>query len=127
MMGLFRPGWPSIAIYGALILGGFLRSLQFTAYNTIAYADIARERMSAATSLYSTIQQLSLTLGITVGAAALEFATVGLGAGGAVAGRLHGGVRDGGGVQPGGVAAGVPAAGVGRGGDERSPAAGRMR
>ena len=31
--------------------------------------------MSAATSFYSTLQQLSLTLGITVGAAVLEFAT----------------------------------------------------
>ena len=76
MMGWFRPGWPMPVLYAALIAGGFLRSLQFTAYNTIAYADIPRERMSAATSLYSTLQQLSLTLGITVGAAALQFATV---------------------------------------------------
>jgi EmrB/QacA subfamily drug resistance transporter len=75
MMGFYRPSWPLLALYTALILGGFLRSLQFTAYNTIAYADIPRERMSAATSLYSTLQQLSLTLGITVGAAALQFAT----------------------------------------------------
>lgn len=75
-MGLFRPAWPAMALYAVLIGGGFLRSLQFTAYNTIAYADIPRGRMSAATSLYSTLQQISLTLGITVGAAALEFATV---------------------------------------------------
>jgi EmrB/QacA subfamily drug resistance transporter len=74
-MALLRPSWPLVAIYVLLVAGGFLRSLQFTAYNTIAYADIPRERMSAATSLYSTIQQLSLTLGITVGAAALELAT----------------------------------------------------
>ena len=74
-MGAFRPWWPISALYGALILGGFLRSLQFTAFNTIAYADIPRGRMSAATSLYSTLQQLSLTLGITVGAAALQVAT----------------------------------------------------
>ena len=74
-MGLFRPAWPLAAIYAVLVVGGFLRSLQFTAFNTVAYADIPRERMSAATSFYSTLQQLSLTLGITVGAAALEFAT----------------------------------------------------
>lgn len=72
----FRPAWPLLAIYAVLIAGGFLRSLQFTAYNTIAYADIPRDRMSAATSLYATIQQLSLTMGITVGAAALEVSTV---------------------------------------------------
>ena len=67
----FRPSWPLVWIYAALIAGGFLRSLQFTAYNTIAYADIPRTRMSAATSLYSTIQQLSLTFGVTIGTAAL--------------------------------------------------------
>lgn len=74
-MAALRPAWPMAAIYSLLVVSGFLRSLQFTAYNTIAYADIPRPRMSAATSLYSTIQQLSLTLGITVGAAALEAAT----------------------------------------------------
>ncbi len=71
---LMRPDWPLAAMYGLLIAGGFLRSLQFTAYNTIAYADVPRERMSRATSLYSTVQQVSLTLGITVGAATLEVA-----------------------------------------------------
>jgi MFS family permease len=69
----FRPSWPMVAIYAALLFGGFFRSLQFTAYNTLAYADIPRARMSAATSLYSTIQQVSLTLGVTIGAACLEF------------------------------------------------------
>ena len=54
-----------------LFAGGFLRSLQFTAYNVIAYADIPRPQMSAATSLYATLQQLSLTLGIVVGATTL--------------------------------------------------------
>ena len=72
---LFRPAWPVAAIYAVLLVGGFVRSLQFTAYNTIAYAEVPRERMSAATSLYSTLQQLSLALGITGGAAVLEAAT----------------------------------------------------
>lgn len=72
---LFRPTWPAAAIYAVLLVGGFVRSLQFTAYNSIAYADVPRERMSAATSLYSTLQQLSLALGITGGAAVLEAAT----------------------------------------------------
>jgi multisubunit Na+/H+ antiporter MnhG subunit len=40
------------------------------AYNTIAYADVPREDMSAATS-FTTFQQMSLTLGIAVSAAAL--------------------------------------------------------
>jgi EmrB/QacA subfamily drug resistance transporter len=71
IVGFFRPSWPIEAIYAVLLVGGFLRSLQFTAFNALAYAEIPRERMSAATSLYSTIQQLSLTLGVSVGAAIL--------------------------------------------------------
>ena len=74
-MATFRPSWPLAMIYVVLIVGGFLRSLQFTAYNTVGYAEIPRARMSAATSFYSTMQQLSQTLGITIGAAALEVAT----------------------------------------------------
>jgi hypothetical protein len=77
LMAWFRPSWPAAAIYAVLLTGGFFRSLQFTAYNTLAYADIPRHRMSAATSLYSTVQQLSLTLGISAGAGILE-ATIAL-------------------------------------------------
>jgi EmrB/QacA subfamily drug resistance transporter len=72
VIGLFRPSWPFAAIYAVLLAGGFVRSLQFTAYNSLVYADVPRARMSGATSLYSCIQQLSMTLGISCGAAALE-------------------------------------------------------
>jgi EmrB/QacA subfamily drug resistance transporter len=70
----FQPNWPSIWLDGILLVGGFFRSLQFTAYNAIAYGDIPRAKMSAATSLYATIQQVTLTLGIVIGAATLEIA-----------------------------------------------------
>ena len=70
----FRPAWPVAAIFLVLLAGGFFRSLQFTAYNALAYGEIPRARMSAATSLYSTIQQLSMTLGIAVAAAAISVA-----------------------------------------------------
>lgn len=78
----FRPSWPLPFIYAALLIGGVFRSVQFTAYNTLAYADIPSERMSQATSLYSTLQQLSLTVGVTVGAAALALSA-------AIAGKPH--------------------------------------
>ena len=68
----FRPTWPAAAIYAALLIGGFFRSLQFTAYNTLAYGDVPRSRMSSATSLYVTGQQLAATLGISAGAVSLE-------------------------------------------------------
>jgi EmrB/QacA subfamily drug resistance transporter len=70
----FRPTWPLALIYSVLLVGGLWRSLQFTAYNTVAFADIPRARMSAATSLYSTLQQVSLTLGVTAGAGVLKVA-----------------------------------------------------
>lgn len=67
----FRPSWPVVAIYAVLVLNGFFQSLQFMAYNTIAYADMPRERMSAATSFYTTFQQMTLTVGIALSAATL--------------------------------------------------------
>lgn len=79
MLGLcaaFRPTWPAAAIYAILLLGGFLRSLQFTAYNTLAYGDVSRARMSAATSLYTAGQQLAATIGVSAGAVSLEIARV---------------------------------------------------
>ncbi|MGH7066411.1 MAG: MFS transporter [Acetobacteraceae bacterium] len=72
LMAGFRPAWPLTAIYGVLLMGGFFRSLQFTAFNSIAFADIPPSKLSAATSFYSAAQQLSLTAGIAAGAAALE-------------------------------------------------------
>ncbi len=71
----FRPTWPAAAIYAALLVGGLFRSLQFTAYNTLAYGDVPRKKMSGATSLYTAGQQLAATIGISAGALALEAAT----------------------------------------------------
>ncbi len=74
--GLFRPSWPLPAVFAVLVVSGFLLSFQFTAYNTIAYDEIGKERMSAATSFYSTFQQLMLSLGICTGGAALHLSMV---------------------------------------------------
>lgn len=69
---VFRPGMPYALILLILLLGGFFRSLEFTAINTLGYADIPDERMSAATSFASMVQQLSLSLGVTVAALTLH-------------------------------------------------------
>ena len=74
LCALFRPSWPAWTMFLLLLVGGTFRSVQFSSFNTLVYADIPRPQMSAATSLYSTIQQLSLTIGITMGAASLEIA-----------------------------------------------------
>ena len=70
--GLFRPETPYAVIVGLLLVGGFFRSLQFTAINTLAYADVPQGEMSRATSFASMAQQLSLTVGVAVGAMTLH-------------------------------------------------------
>ena len=68
----FRASWPLWAFYCVLLVTGYLRSMQFTAFNTIAYAEVPASRMSAATTLYSALQQMSLTIGIPISAGLLH-------------------------------------------------------
>ena len=70
--GLLTAATPFVLISLLLLLGGFLRSLQFTALNALSYADIDRRGASNATSLYSVAQQLSLSAGVAVAAFILE-------------------------------------------------------
>ena len=72
--GLFTAQTPHWIIIATLLVGGCVRSLQFTCVNAIAYADLETRDMSAATSLASVVQQLSLSLGVSIGALALETA-----------------------------------------------------
>ncbi|CAG9222401.1 EmrB/QacA subfamily drug resistance transporter [Paraburkholderia tropica] len=51
-----------------LFLGGMTRSMQFTVLGTIAYADVQKERMSDANSLFNTASQIAMAAGITLGA-----------------------------------------------------------
>jgi EmrB/QacA subfamily drug resistance transporter len=69
---LFTPATSLLLIMIILIVGGFLRSLQFTAINTLAYAEIATEETSRATTLVSVVQQLAISAGVAVGAFAVE-------------------------------------------------------
>jgi EmrB/QacA subfamily drug resistance transporter len=71
---LFVPATPAVLILGVLLMGGLSRSLQFTALNAIAYADVDKARLSSATSFTAVLQQLSGSLGITAAALALEAA-----------------------------------------------------
>jgi EmrB/QacA subfamily drug resistance transporter len=70
--GLFRPDTPHWVMLLVFVLGGFLRSLQFTSLNAIAFADVAQARMSHATSLSSVAQQLAAGFGVTVAAIILQ-------------------------------------------------------
>ena len=68
----FTPTTPYAVIVAALLLGGFFRSLQFTALGTLAYADVPNELMSNASSLASMAQQLFLSLGVASAALLLH-------------------------------------------------------
>jgi EmrB/QacA subfamily drug resistance transporter len=71
-MATFTAATPAWLIVAVLLVGGFFRSLQFTALNTVAYADIAHPSMSQATSLAGVAQQVWAALGITFAALAVE-------------------------------------------------------
>jgi EmrB/QacA subfamily drug resistance transporter len=68
----FTPGVPFAWIVGVLIVSGFFRSLEFTSLNTIAYADVDNRRMSRATSLVAVAQQVSISVGVAIGALAVD-------------------------------------------------------
>jgi EmrB/QacA subfamily drug resistance transporter len=72
--GFFTPATSHFAIILTLLLGGFFRSLEFTAINAIAYADIQQRDMSSATSFASVAQQVSLSVGVALGALILQAA-----------------------------------------------------
>lgn len=69
----FTAATPSAVIVTVLLVGGFFRSLQFTALNALAFADLEGPRMSQATGFSSVMQQLSIAMGVAVAAGALEW------------------------------------------------------
>jgi EmrB/QacA subfamily drug resistance transporter len=73
----FTPEWPLVAMLALLLVGGFFRSLQFTSLNSIAYDEVAPDRISNATSMSAVGQQLSTSIGISIGAIALSIASGG--------------------------------------------------
>jgi len=65
-----------------LVASGASRSLQFTALNTLAFAEVPQPAMEGANALFSVAFQLSLGFGIAIGASSLRLARLlpGLGA-----------------------------------------------
>lgn len=66
--GFVSPAWPVAAALGLLYLAGLFRSLQFTAINTLTVCDVPEGRLSRATTLTSTAQQVVLSFGVAMGA-----------------------------------------------------------
>ena len=72
VIGLFSPATPHIVIALCVFTGGIFRSLQFTSMHAVCYADIEQRQAGAATAIASVAQQVSLSMGVAIGAIALE-------------------------------------------------------
>lgn len=62
--------YPLLAL--VLFTGGLSRSMQFTCYNSLGFADVPRPQMSAASTLFSMFFQFSMSAGIAFAALALR-------------------------------------------------------
>jgi EmrB/QacA subfamily drug resistance transporter len=77
--------WASVLLFFC----GLCRSMQFTALNTLGFADVPSSAMSGATTLFSACQQLNAGMGIAFGAAALRASEWITGHGGAAPGPMQ--------------------------------------
>jgi len=73
LSAFIAPVTPIALVVALLLVSGMTRSTGFTAYNTIAFADVPSDEMTGANTLASTVQQIAAGLGVAVGAVALRF------------------------------------------------------
>jgi MFS family permease len=66
------PTTPTILIVAILVFHGACRSTEFTCMTTLAYTEIAPARMSRANGFLSAVMQLSMGMGIAIGAITLR-------------------------------------------------------
>ena len=67
-LAFVRATTPLPMLAGLLLLSGVFRSIGFSAYNSVAFADVDQPRMNSANTLMSTLQELGAGLGVAVGA-----------------------------------------------------------
>jgi EmrB/QacA subfamily drug resistance transporter len=73
LCAIFTPETPKIVMMAIIFLGGVFRSLQFTALNTIGFAELDNPMMSQATSFSQMAQRLALSLGVAISAFVLHW------------------------------------------------------
>lgn len=74
--GAISPQTPSALTVVLMLVAGLTRSMQFTALNTLAFADIGEAQRSSAATLSSMLQQLSMLFGVAVAAAILNLSQI---------------------------------------------------
>jgi MFS family permease len=67
LFALVGPNTPWYGIAGIGLLQGFFNSLQFSSMNTLAYADVEQKDSSMASTISSSVQQLSMSFGLASG------------------------------------------------------------
>jgi len=67
------PGTPVWLIVAQSFVFGFFTSLQYTSMNTLAYADVADEQASSASTIASTMQQMSVSFGVAAASLVTAF------------------------------------------------------
>ncbi|MGI8713776.1 MAG: MFS transporter [Solirubrobacteraceae bacterium] len=72
VIGLFTAATPLVVIAGVVMLSGVGRSVGMTGYTTIAFSDTPPEQLRDANTLQATAQQLSIGLGVPLGAIAIR-------------------------------------------------------
>ena len=72
LCSLLSPATATILVIAILFLHGAARSMEFTCLTTLAYAEIPPERMSRANGFLSAVMQLSLGMGVAIGAITLR-------------------------------------------------------
>jgi MFS family permease len=73
---LLTPATPVPVIVALLFASGMTRSMQFTALNTLAFAEVPEGWMSGANTVFNMVQQLFMAMGIALGAVALRIAAL---------------------------------------------------
>jgi EmrB/QacA subfamily drug resistance transporter len=76
---VFSSATPLWVIFLVLLSSGFFRSLQFTAMNTMAFADVGPEQLSRASALSAIGQQTMQALGVAVAALVVHAVMLALG------------------------------------------------
>jgi MFS family permease len=66
-------GTPVWLIVAQAFVFGFFTSLQYTSMNTLAYADATEEQTSSASTIASTVQQMSISFGVASASLATAF------------------------------------------------------
>lgn len=75
--GWLRPTTPHLVVLLVLFLGGLGRSMELTALTTMSFSDLPEHLKGNGTTLATTLQQMTTSLGIAVAALALHVAAAG--------------------------------------------------